>query len=802
MRKYRISVGGSRFAQFWAEREVSWDDLITRMQVPERGVELQQDYLKLNKSQQDDLKDVGGFVAGTLQNGKRSSQTVLGRDIVTLDLDAIPPNETENVIARIATLGCAYLIYSTRKHSPRTPRLRVLIPLDRTATADEYEPAARKLAELIGIGLCDPTTFQASRLMYWPSVSADAEYVFRYGGEWEASLDSVLAMYANWRDVATWPIVPGEESKVDKLRKHQEDPTQKKGLVGMFCRTYDIYSAMDIFLPGIYAETGVEDRYTYIGGSTAGGAVVYGDGMFLYSHHATDPCSGQLVNAFDLVRLHKFSHLDENTDPSTKANAYPSYKEMCSLCKADEQIQRLMAREEETKLAEAFSTPAVIEEDDYDPEWRVKLEKGSDGVSYLNTIENVGLIIKNDQNLRGRIWYDEFADRLMVQTPVPWSNERPQMRPWRDVDDTGLYWYIERYFTKKITLQKSVGGINLVASQNSVNPVRDYLESVQWDGKPRMEEILIRYLGADDNKYVRAVTRKTLLAAVARVFDPGAKFDNMLILVGRQGMGKSTLFRKLGRQWFSDSLTTFEGKEAAELIQGVWIAEVGELTAMTKQETNSVKQFLSKQDDQYRAAYARRLEVHPRRCIFVGTSNDTEFLKDTTGNRRFWPVNVGRGDTDLSVFEDLTDDVIGQIWAEAVMWYRLGEGLYLPAEIENMAAEQQRQHMILTGREGIVEEFLNMPVPEDWYSLSNMERQQFVNGNLANTAHLVERQKVCPLEIWMYCYGKPLGMMSRQDAAEIGRIMKVLGWEPTKGSYRFGNFGNTRGYVRPKEDQE
>lgn len=795
MRQFKISVGGSRFAPVWQERILSWEELLNRIAVPERGTETQQEYFKMPKSQQDELKDVGGFVGGTLENGKRSAQSVTGRDLITLDLDQIPANSAEEVLSRVRGLGYAYAVYSTRKHTSRAPRLRILVPLSRTATIEEYEPAARMLAFILGIAWCDPTTFQPSRLMYWPSASADGEYIFEYGGSEECSLDGLLWMYADWRDVSSWPIVPGEEAKVERLHKHQENPLEKKGLVGMFCRTYDIYGAMLQFLPGVYEETDKEDRLTYIGGSTAGGAIVYGDGMFLYSHHATDPCSGQLVNAFDLVRLHKFSHMDEDVVPGTKAVSLPSFKAMCDLCKHDEKVAKLIAVEEETRLAEAFQAPAPLE-DEYDPEWRVKLEKAADGVSNLNTIENVGLIISNDMNLRGRVWYDEFADRIMVRAPLPWSNEKECTRPWADVDDTGLYWYIEKFYTKKVTQLKTVGGINLVASQNKINPVRNYLERCEWDGVKRMDSVLIRYLGAKDNIYTRTVTKKMLVAAVARVFDPGVKFDNMLILVGRQGIGKSTLFRRLGGPWFSDSITTFEGKEASELIQGVWIAEVGELTAMTRQESNSVKQFLSKQDDQYRAAYARRTEVHPRRCVFVGTSNDDEFLKDTTGNRRFWPVNVGVTEQEDTVFDGLTDEVISQIWAEAVMWYRLGETLYLPRDVEKMAEKEQLDHMITTGKEGIIDAFLETPVPKSWYEMEHMQRQQFLNGTFTVDEELVERKKVCPVEIWMYCYGKPMGMMQRSDVLEIGRIMKTLGWEPTNGSYAFGNLGKSRGYAR------
>ena len=182
----------------------------------------------------------------------------------------------------------------------------------------------------------------------------------------------------------------------------------------------------------------------------------------------------------------------------------------------------------------------------------------------------------------------------------------------------------------------------IISAQNKINDVKRYLERLVWDGVPRVETLLPDYLGAVDNAYTRAVMKKFLCAAVARAIEGGVKFDYMPIATGPQGIGKSTFLAILGGEWFSDSLTTFSGKEAAELIQGTWINEIGELSAFSKQETQVIKQFLSKTHDIYRAAYGRRTEKYPRRCVFFGTSNDHEFLKDATGNRRFWPVEIGR----------------------------------------------------------------------------------------------------------------------------------------------------------------
>lgn len=350
-RQITISAGSSRNAKRWPLQTLFWTELVERLRVPTRSTETLEAYLKLTKAQQDNLKDVGGFVGGVVHNGgRRKAGAIDGRDVLTLDLDHIPAGGTDDVLRRVDGLGCGYCIYSTRKHSPGAPRLRILLPLNRTVTADEYEPAARKAAELIGIEMCDPSTFEASRLMYWPSCCSDSQYVYTYGDRPFLSADGMLALYAqagqDWHDVNVWPQVPGVTDNHKRLAAKQGDPAQKRGVVGAFCRTYNIYAAMDKFLAGIYVPVdNMDDRYTYAAGSTTGGAVVYDNGTFLYSHHATDPCSGRLVNSFDLVRLHMFGDKDDVAEPGTPTNRLPSYTEMCKLAVADTDVAALINKE-------------------------------------------------------------------------------------------------------------------------------------------------------------------------------------------------------------------------------------------------------------------------------------------------------------------------------------------------------------------------------------------------------------------------------------------------------------------------
>lgn len=795
-RQLTISSAGSRHSTNWQPQMIYWSELVERLRTASRGTETLAQYLTMPKSQQDDLKDVGGFVAGALAGGRRKAGAVTGRDVITLDLDNIPAGGTADVLRRLDALGCAYAVYSTRKHEEVKPRLRVLAPLDRTVTADEYEPLARKLAEIIGIEFCDPTTFQATRLMYWPSCCVDSQYVFTYGDKPFLSADGLLALYRDWRNWQEWPQVPGTQQTHVRLAAKQGDPTTKPGIVGAFCRIYDIHQAIDAFLPGVYIP--VDDgsgRLTYSGGSTTGGAVVYDDGQFLYSHHATDPTSGRLVNAFDLVRLHKFGDQDDEAKVGTPTNKLPSYTAMSAFAMQQEPVAGLLKQERYEKAVESFGAAGEVA-DAAAPEnmdWMQRLEINSNGM-YLKTVDNILVILEHDPALKDKIAFDEFANRGLVLGSLPWD-PRPDRRPWASSDDAGIYHYIEKVYGIAVEAKLS-HALTIVSHKRRFNDVRRYLESLQWDGVPRLDTLLTDYLGAEDNVYTRAVARKSLTAAVARAMVPGIKYDYMPILAGPQGLGKSTFLRLLGKNWYSDSLTTFEGKDAMELIQGIWINEVGELTGMSKSESNAVKQFLSRTEDIYREAYGKRTMPYPRRCVFFGTTNDSEFLRDRTGNRRFWPVDVGILTPTKSVFRDLELEV-DQIYAEAFVRWQLGEQLYLTGEAERLSKQQQDDHRESSVKEGIIRAFIDRPVPEDWQKRDIPTRLMYWSGEFGKPYEGAAgpRDRICAAEIWCECFRSDIKFMKQTDTREINGILaSIPGWEEYRG--RFGPYEFQRGFKR------
>lgn len=787
-----ISTGASRKAVRWTAQTLMLSELYDKLKIPVRSTESLTEYLSMKKGQQDELKDVGGFVGGELSDGRRRAGSVKGRDIIVLDLDNLPPGGTDDILRRLDGLGCGYCCYSTRKHRPEAPRLRVILPLDRTVTADEFEPIARRTAWYIQPELTffDKTTFEPSRLMYFPSVSSDAEYIYKAADKPLLSAAGLLSTYTDWRDMTQWPQVPGAVAEYSRLAKRQADPETKHGAVGAFCRVYNVYSVMDKFLNGIYEPCGVKDRYTYTGGSTAGGAVVYEDGKFLYSHHATDPAGGKLCNAFDLVRLHLFADKDNEAKPDTPANKLPSFVEMCKLAVADRKVSTLLIKERRDGAVSDFES---VEEN---TDWMLELQRNNTTGAIAKTTNNVLAILENDPLLRGRIATDDFSHRGIVLDTLPWDKKRTGRRPWDDNDESGARWYME--MTYGITgKDKITDALSLCGRNHAFDDVKDYLNGLEWDGVPRLDTLFIDYLGAEDNAYVRAVTRKAFTAAVARTYKPGTKFDIMTILYGRQGIGKSTILRKMGRyKWFTDSIRTFEGKEVCELIQGMWIIEISELEALNKADSNRVKQIMAQEIDRFRAAYGRHVQDCPRRCIFFGTTNNSEFLRDVTGNRRFWPIDAGEHEPTKSVFNDL-DNEVDQLWAEAVYRYRAGEMLTLPKELEERAQTAQEEHRIVSAYEGIVRDYLERKVPANWSRMTLAERQIYMSGNDVGDNELVERDRVCALEIWREALGGELRNMKYSEAAEInGIISRIGGWERAKKPMRFGYCGLQRGFIR------
>ena len=809
-RKLIISEANNRHSKQWVTTEITWSEFVDRLGKPKITAETLDEFLSYSKSKQDDIKDVGGFVGGKLKGNLRRSEAVESRSLITLDLDNLAYEDDTKIIKTLNGLGCAYVVYSTRKHQTTKPRIRVIFPLAEDVSADEYEPIARKVAEFIGLRYCDPTTFQAVRLMYWPSHSIDSDYVFTYADKPMLDGAAILNMYVDWKDVTSWPEVPDAQKLHQNMLKKQENPLEKEGMVGAFCRRFNIYQAIDEFLPGTYETCDIPDRLTFIGGSTTAGAIVYQDGLFLYSHHATDPCSQKLVNAFDLVRLHKFGHKDISADVNTPVAKLPSWIAMKEWVMAKTDVKKDLLKERQQKAIAEFSVVddkneeilegEIVEDDD---NWKDSIQYSADGMKALSTLSNIILILRNDKELKFKIFKDIFASRILVRDGVPWDRkfETPD-RIWSDTDDAGLRWYLESNYGITST-NKIIDGVNLIAEENAENKVATRLQSTQWDGEKRIETLFIDYLGCDDNAYTREISEKSLIAAVRRAIFGGIKWDNMPILIGPQGAGKSTFLKILGMDWYNDSLVNVEGKDACELIQGSWILEMGELSSLRKSELNLVKNFLSRTDDIFRASYGRRAQKYPRRCAFFGTANDTNFLRDETGNRRFWPIDCFIYKPKKSIFDDLKDE-LEQIWAEACELAKNEfYSLVLSKEAEKIAKEEQEAHSEDNVYKGIILDYLDKKIPKNaWDSMDLFARRTYLNeyettSKQYDESDLILRDKVCAAEIWEEALKMDIRYLKKSDSIEINKILSTLfKWEKIKQSSRFGKYGVQKGFRR------
>ena len=406
MQTYQIATGRSRMETQWMNKDVTWDKLVARLKNCKRTPETTQEYKAMSRTQKGKVKDVGGFVGGIIKNGVRKNPNISGRTLITLDIDYGSP-DTLGVIEDLL-YGTAWCVYSTHSHTPATPRYRLILPLSRTVAPDEYIPIARRVASDIGIDLFDDSTYEPARLMYWPSAPRDGEYIYRTGSGEPLDADKCLATYDDWRNAIEWPVSHRVQRLTTGHGAKQEDPTIKPGVIGAFCRAYTITQAIETFLPGVYAPTTHDDRWTYVEGSTEGGMLVYGD-KFAYSHHGTDPCCEKLVNAFDLVRLHRFGTEDKEADPDTPVNRLPSFVAMERFARDERKTSELLAKEKLQSIGDDFSDIPEV-----DMSWITEMQMDERKKNYLNSPYNFGLIVRNDPRLKGCTMRDIFQGRDRV----------------------------------------------------------------------------------------------------------------------------------------------------------------------------------------------------------------------------------------------------------------------------------------------------------------------------------------------------------------------------------------------------
>ncbi|MDU0200148.1 virulence-associated E family protein [Paenibacillus sp. MAH-36] len=768
-----ISYGRNRGDKNWKPKYgVEWTEFVKELRNVRRTAETMREYDAMDNDARSDIKDGPSFVGGEVNGGRRLRESVSSRCLITLDADHVENADDFIFDVELNLDGYAYYIYSTHSHRAKKAKFRLVLPIDREASPDEYAAACRKLADDIGMHYFDKTTFQVHRLMYFPSCSKDAKPVGIEGEGDPLSLDGILGRYDDWRDASTWPRAADEKTYRESSKK-MEDPREKEGLIGEFCRQYSITQAIAEFLPEVYEETAYSDRFTYIGASSSAGLIVYDDDTFAYSQHESDPANGRGLNAFDLVRIHLFGEQDQDAKAFTNHTKLPSFQAMQEYASKIPGIKSSMLSSRLSAAEDFKDDEAEIDDD----AWLSELDTDPKNPMIIKpTAGNVELILSHGA-FKGVLAYDEFANVEVIRGDLPWRKRLKTIdscEPWLSADDDRRDHWVNKVFNiDKANMIKKA--FTEVTRSNAFNPVKDFVESAIWDGLERAETIFIRYLGADDTHYVRQATRKILLAAVTRVYKPGTKFDQMLVLVGPQGAGKSSLLARLGGKWFSDGVRNFDSKEAGEHLQRGWIFEIGELSAMKKSEVEEVKAFISKTEDRYRQAYDRQVSEFPRKGVFFGTTNTADFLQDKTGNRRFWPIDVNPEAAEAQHWEEFDEHEVSQVWAEVLEWYKSGEGLMLDAKAKEEAEANQEEHMEEDPREGVLHAWLNS-IDED-------------TGKL--------RDVVCAVQVWQKCFGNYGNAIKPWEAKDVSALLqRAPGWKKQKARRVLPEYGKQTVFKR------
>lgn len=760
--KLACATAPKRNSNHWLNTWITWGDLLGWMATPA------------------DHKECGDYILGTLRettknhdgtecfNLHRSKRAIVDRSAITLDLDS--PTEHFLDTADLL-LPWAAVLHTTFKSTPDAPRYRLIIPVAEPMAPDEYIAAAKAVMSLLGDENFDAGSSEPERYMFKPSAAKKANWFWR---TYDGPLATSEALLEHWDpDLSDRPM--------PNLPNRKRDPFDLPGVSGAFNRAYeDIQVLIEEYqLP--YSPAG-DNRWHLVGAASMAGMGLAAPGV-IYSHHANDPAYGQACTAFDLVRLHRFGDLDEKMRPGTEITRLPSYQAMMELASVDARV-----------IGELVGLDFDKDMDD-DPEaWKLGLRHNRNGTELMDTVGNYDLIRDNDPLLQN-IRFNSMTLATESTEDFPWRKlgSNPALS---QADRASFQMYMER--TYKIRPARSVSDwmIDERAHSHAYNPVKEWLTSLSWDGIPRMEECLP---GVTPTEYTRMVARKSLVAAVARMFEPGCKWDHTLILHGKEGLGKTYWIETMSRGWTAP-LQAIGHKDTLINLQRCWIATSDEGSSMRKAEADVLKEFLTRRTDVFRLPYEREASSHPRHSVIWGTTNDDIFLRRQEGNRRFLIVRVEKH-VDR---ETLTDHYVEQVWAEAVYAYRMGEVLLWLDEHESQMAAAERFAFEEEGDstlEGIIAHYTDLKFPADWFQKSVMGRVNWLRDREDGLEpEGVQRfDEICALQILIEAMGKQQAHIRRQDVLEVGRALVNLGWEKMPGRKRMLPYGPQTVYRRSED---
>jgi hypothetical protein len=739
-----IATAPRQDSKHWHQGTIAWADLLKWVETPASR------------------KACGNYVLGKLRDSVRNKTTIVSRSAITLDVDSPAPGFLEGFSMVFAH---AALVHTTYNSAPDEPRYRIIIPTDRDLLPDEYIMAATVLMERFGAGQFDPGSVQPERYMFKPSAQKRQwfEHLVLEGSP--ISADSLLADFT----------VDLRNAPAPTVHKNKRNPFELDGVVGAFNRVYQDWGDLIATYELPYEPAG-EDRWHLVGArSEAGmGPIANTEGL-VYSHHVHDPAHGRTCSAFDLVRLHRFGDLDAKASPDTPINKLPSHVAMADLAAVDSRVVG--------ELVGGDFSHIGTDDDPDDPDWRLRLTISARTGQVNDTIGNWDLIRDHDPAFRA-LRYNELALTIEADSDLPW---RPLSRggaAFSSTDYAALALYLEREYRFRPPRFLVDELVRTTAQRHYFNPIREYLESLEWDGVERMETSLP---GVRPTRYTRMVARKSLVAAVARVMDPGCKWDHTTVLFGSEGLGKSFWLHRMAKG-FSANLGRIGDKDTLLAMQRSWIMISDEGYSLKKADADVQKEFLTRTEDVFRLPYERESVAHPRHCVIWGTTNDEVFLRRQEGNRRFLIVRC----EDRVDFEALTEEYTDQVWAEAVDAYRKGELLFLQDDESAVAADEREQFIEEDALSGLVENYLETLVPPTWDAMSPQARSEWLRDRADGVVPLGTEpiNQVCSTQIWVEVLGRRVGDHRRTDLLDITAVLKrVPGWTILPGRHRLPGYG-------------
>lgn len=760
-----ITTAPKRNSLHWKPGIITWGEVLTWVNEPGTA------------------KESGGYVLGAFRETEelhksdtrphtglhRNKAGIVSRSALTLDADyaqgTVIPDQIE-----LAT-GWAALVHTTFSSTLAAPRYRLIFPLDRKVSPREYGMLGDVVMARLGVKQFDLTGVQPERFMFKPAaedLSAFRSWII--DGE-PMPVDELLAEYDP--DLSKIPL--------PSLPKNKRDPLDLDGVVGAFNRAYTVEDAiLEYELPYVKVDA---ERWSYADGHGVAGLGLLNDHL-AYSHHSTDPAGGKACSAFDLVRLHRFGELDEAAKEGTPINRLPSNVAMQDLASVDAKV-----------VAELVGIDFDAEHTGPD-DWKLGLRLSPRSGKFVDCVENWDLVAANDPVFAG-LAYNEMTFAFETRTDLPWRTLAQRGPTFNSIDRVELRFYLERTYNVKISRAAADDLIDTTGGKRFFHPVEEYLKTLTWDGVPRLETCLP---GVHPTSFTRKVARMVMTAAVARVFEPGIKWDHTIVLYGDEGLGKSWWVDRMFRG-MSANLGPLADKDTLLILQRSWVMLADEGASLRKADADQQKEFLTRTHDVFRIPYDREVSMHPRRCVIWASTNDEVFLRRQEGNRRFLIVRC----EEAVDFDAITDEYIDQVWAEALTLYRAGERIWLDGEDKAIAKAEREQYTEEDALGGIIQEYLETLVPEDWEEMSPEQRTLWrynrSEGLVAEgTQHI---DSVCSSQIWTEALGKRLGDHRRTDLLDISAALKrIPGWTNTGKPKRFRHYGPQVAFERDLDGED